>query len=199
MRVVFRVTLAFLLLSLCLVPASYARHRHHSYVSVSLGVWPSSYYYGPYYYPYYDPYYYPVYTYPGYTYPGYTYPAYTTPVYTTTAPRYAAVAAADYQPVVVNGATYYVNNGVYYIYTEYGYQAVPPPAGAKALEVQTTATTTTSPSSADEDSITINIPNKNGGYTPVVIKKTDKGFVGPQGEFYAEFPKVSQLQTVYGK
>ena len=47
-------------------------------------------------------------------------------------PGYAVVASSSYQPVVVNGVTYYVNNGVYYIYTQYGYQAVATPAGATA-------------------------------------------------------------------
>jgi hypothetical protein len=49
------------------------------------------------------------------------------------------------------------------------------------------------------DAITVNIPNNKGGYTAVVLKRSGNGFVGPQGEFYSEFPKVSQLQTMYGK
>ena len=47
--------------------------------------------------------------------------------------------------------------------------------------------------------ITLNIPNTAGGYAAVLIKKSGKGFIGPQGEFYSEFPKVSQLQLMYGK
>jgi len=38
-----------------------------------------------------------------------------------------------------------------------------------------------------------------GGYNAVVLKPSGKGYVGPQGEFYSEFPKVSQLQLMYGK
>lgn len=48
------------------------------------------------------------------------------------------------------------------------------------------------------DTFTVNVPNSKGGYTAVVIKKSGKGFTGPQGEFYEEFPKVAQLQTMYG-
>ena len=49
------------------------------------------------------------------------------------------------------------------------------------------------------DELTINIPNSAGGYTSVLIKKSEKGFIGPQGEFYPEFPRVSVLKVVYGK
>ena len=63
-------------------------------------------------------------------------------------PQYAVVSASSYQPVVVNGVTYYVNNGVYYIYTQYGYQAVAAPAGAPAPVIQT-ATVAAAPQSSD--------------------------------------------------
>jgi hypothetical protein len=46
---------------------------------------------------------------------------------------------------------------------------------------------------------TVNIPNKHGGYTAVVIKRTGNGFTGPQGEYYPDFPKVFQLEIMYGK
>jgi len=186
MKTTLKVFFVFLFLSLLIVrpTPSYAWHHDHGYVGVSLGVWPGSYYYGdPYYYhPYYaDPYYYP---------------------------STVVVSSSSYQPVIVNGVTYYVNNGVYYLYTQYGYQAVPAPAGA-SLPVITPVTTpsvevaSVSPISSTpgvgEDSITINIPNNKGGYTAVLLKKSGNGFIGPQGEFYPEFPKVSQLQTMYGK
>lgn len=153
--------------------------RGHGYVGINLGVWPGSYYAGyPYYgYPYYaDPYYYP------------------SPV---------VVSSSSYQPVLVNGVTYYVNNGVYYIYTQYGYQAVATPVGGSAPAVQpatVTATVTAMPASiSSEDSYTVNIPNDKGGYNAVLLKRSGNGFVGPQGEFYSDFPKVSQLKVMYGK
>ncbi len=49
------------------------------------------------------------------------------------------------------------------------------------------------------DSFTINIPNKQGGYTAVTLRRSGSGFIGPQGEFYTQFPTVYQLQTIYGK
>jgi hypothetical protein len=184
MKSTIKIAFIFLFLSILIIrpTSSYACehdgwHRH-SYVSLNFGVWPEPYYYG---YPYYDPYYNPYYASPYY-------------------PSYAVVSSSSYQPVVVNGATYYVNNGVYYIYTQYGYQAVATPVGASVPAVQA-ATVTAAPSISTDtnDTITINIPNNKGGYTAVVIKKSGNGFIGPQGEFYSEFPKVSQLQTMYAK
>ena len=114
--------------------------------------------------------------------------------------------------MVVNGVTYYVNNGVYYIYTQYGYQAVATPLGASVpvvtqitaptapAAIQPAAPAAVVPASVDTDeAFTINVPNNKGGYTAVILKKSGKGFIGPQGEFYSEFPKVSQLQLMYGK
>lgn len=178
MKITFKIVFFFLLLSLLIIrpTPSYAYWhngwRGHGYVDVNLGVWPGPYYGYPYYYPYYDPYYYP------------------TPV---------VVSSSSYQPVVVNGVTYYVNNGVYYVYTQYGYQAVATPAGVSVPAVQAAVTTVTPASADTDDSFTINIPNSKGGYNTVLLKRSGKGFIGPQGEFYSEFPKVSQLQVMYGK
>jgi len=124
-----------------------------------------------------------------------------TPTVVPNAPSY-------YQPVVVNGITYYVNNGVYYTYTPYGYQLVTSPPTVQAAPVVVTnpapavaptAATQGSSSTVQEDTFTVNIPNDKGGYVPVVIKRSGKGFIGPQGEFYSEFPKVTQLKLMYGK
>lgn len=53
--------------------------------------------------------------------------------------------------------------------------------------------------SGQQNEFTVNVPNDHGGYTAVVIKRSGNGFTGPQGEFYPEFPKVSQLKIMYGK
>jgi hypothetical protein len=59
--------------------------------------------------------------------------------------------------------------------------------------------TTVGPESGPADSFTINIPNSKGGYTAVTLKKSGNGYIGPQGEYYTVFPKVSQLEVMYGK
>lgn len=50
-----------------------------------------------------------------------------------------------------------------------------------------------------DDAFTINIPSAKGGYVPVTLKKSGTGFIGPQGEYYPEFPKVELLKVMYGK
>jgi len=85
---------------------------------------------------------------------------------------------SDFQSVVINGVTYYSDNGVYYVYTSHGYQVVSPPIAA---------------------SVTVNVPSNRGGYVAVTLRRSGNGFVGPQGEFYSQFPNVSQLQMMYGR
>jgi len=105
---------------------------------------------------------------------------------------------SDFQQVSINGATYYVNGGAYYLYTQHGYQVVAqPPVVVKPAPVVVVQPSVVVVNT--QDSFPVNVPNDKGGYTTVVIKKSDKGFLGPQGEFYAEFPKVSQLKAMYSK
>ncbi|MEI8011130.1 MAG: DUF6515 family protein [Candidatus Omnitrophota bacterium] len=59
---------------------------------------------------------------------------------------------------------------------------------------------TSAPQGTRDESFTINIPKAQGsGYSSVIIKRSGNGFVGPQGEYYSEFPKVPQLQAMYAK
>lgn len=98
--------------------------------------------------------------------------------------------------VVVNGTVYYVSNGVYYLPVRNGYQVVEAPANV----VQAVSNDHDPIDNyADSSAITVNIPNHHGGYTAVVIKKSGDGFIGPQGEFYSEFPKVDQLKVMYAQ
>ena len=116
----------------------------------------------------------------------------------------------DYHAIVINGVTYYTDSGVYYVYTPSGYQVVPAPTYVletprpiqTVVPVQAVANTanSTNVKLSNDDTYTVNIPNeKSGGYTEVTLKRTAKGFIGPQGEFYPEFPRLSQLNTMYGK
>jgi hypothetical protein len=110
------------------------------------------------------------------------------------------------QPVVVDGVSYYNINGVTYMATPEGYKVVPQP---KKIVVKnyiveqkdaTDAAVIAETSLSDtEDSLTVNVPNSKGGYTPVTLKKYGKGFIGPQGEYYKTFPKVEQLRVMYAK
>ena len=55
------------------------------------------------------------------------------------------------------------------------------------------------PQASVNNSFEINIPNGNGSSTSVTLTKTEKGFLGPQGEFYADHPTEEQLKARYLK
>jgi|SRR3989338_3540582 len=112
----------------------------------------------------------------------------------------------EYNVVVVNGITYYESSGVYYLSTGGGYQVVPTPNTTVVQTVQAlpsapiqNAPIFDMPTQYGQESFTVNIPNDNGGYTPITLRKSENGFVGPQGEFYKEFPRVEQLKFMYAK
>jgi hypothetical protein len=49
------------------------------------------------------------------------------------------------------------------------------------------------------DTIHVQIHKKNGpGTVDVILRKSDQGYLGPQGEFYPEMPTPDQLTDVYG-
>ncbi len=115
---------------------------------------------------------------------------------------YVSAIPPDFQPVFINGVTYYTNNGVYYILTRHhGYRVVAQPV---VYVQQPTVVVAQPPVQAGpvvyaQDSFSVNVPNDRGGYVAVVLKRSGNGYVGPQGEFYAQFPKVAQLKAMYGK
>lgn len=96
----------------------------------------------------------------------------------------------------IAGHQYYYNDGLYYDYTPQGYVVVTPPVAATVV---TAPQAVVNAAQGSDDVITVNIPNDKSGYTSVILKRSGNGFVGPQGEFYPEFPKVSQLKIMYGK
>ncbi len=120
------------------------------------------------------------------------------------------------RPVVIDGVPYYNINDVTYMQTSYGYQVVPEPkiivikdseikaAAKESVQNELNAQRAASVSAASTannngESFTVNIPNSSGGYTPVVLRRSGTGFVGPQGEFYTEFPQIEQLKVMYAK
>ena len=110
---------------------------------------------------------------------------------------YVNVIPPDFHAVRINGRIYYTDNGVYYVLTQHhGYKVVIGPS----VYAQHSPVIIAQPVTVNaQDSFPINIPNNNGSYNTVIIKKTGNGFIGPQGEFYAQFPSVSQLRMMYGR
>lgn len=120
--------------------------------------------------------------------------------------------------VIQNGVPYYCAGYTYYTQTPNGYmvvappvmpampQSAPPPYVAAppvaAAPVAASVNTVNAPAQTEEskrDVYDIYIPNGNGSYTSVTLRKTEKGFLGPQGEFYADHPTVDQLRERYIK
>lgn len=106
---------------------------------------------------------------------------------------YVTVIPSDFQPVIINGRTYYTDNGVYYILTRHhGYKVVAVPVAAAPVVYAQPQQVIPA-----QDTFPVNVPNNSGGYTTVILKRSGNGFVGPQGEFYAQFPNIAQLRTMY--
>ena len=88
--------------------------------------------------------------------------------------------------VIVEGTSYYHDDRYYYRQLpEGGYVVVSAP-----VIVQ--------PQSQMPGMSTVNIPNSRGGYTSVTLRRSGNGFVGPQGEYYPNYPSVEQLRVMYG-
>lgn len=50
-----------------------------------------------------------------------------------------------------------------------------------------------------DGTVTENVPNNNGSYTAVLLRRSGNGYVGPQGEYYDQVPSTEQLQAMYGR
>jgi hypothetical protein len=75
----------------------------------------------------------------------------------------------------------------------------PEPPPAQVVVAQPAPVVVQGPSATySGDTVTINVPNSNGGYTAVVLKRSGAGYVGPQGEYYDQVPTTAQLQAMYG-
>jgi hypothetical protein len=43
------------------------------------------------------------------------------------------------------------------------------------------------------------VPNRNGSFTKVTLRRTKDGYVGPEGEYYKDKPTMDQLKVMYAK
>ena len=105
-----------------------------------------------------------------------------------------------HRTIVIDGITYHEYDGVYYKGGPAGYtvvpvaQATPGPGGVPVATAGQTVPVT-APST-----VVVNVPNKNGSYTPVTLQLASGGmYIGPQGEVYPNSPTAEQLRQMYGK
>ena len=107
-----------------------------------------------------------------------------------------------YDTVVYGGVPYYYYDNTYYRpYPQGGYIVVPPPpvVTQPVLVAPEASPVVVQPQEQIPGILTINIPNSQGGWTSVTLRRQGNGFVGPQGEYYPEHPTVEQLKVLYGK
>lgn len=107
-------------------------------------------------------------------------------------PLGAVVPKLPDDPVIIeSNGTYYVYNGIYYRKTWGGYEVIVPPFNPREYQNAPMSSRV----SAD---IYVRLPDDDGNYTEVKLSRTTRGFKGPQGEYYSEFPPMEELQEMYG-
>ena len=113
-----------------------------------------------------------------------------------------------YTTVVIGGVPYYYYDNIYYRPCPGGYVVVPAPVMTQTIMVEPVPVVqqvvvgqspAIQPVSQAQEVSTINIPNARGGYTAVTLRRSGRGFIGPQGEYYSEHPTVEQLRVLYGQ
>jgi len=82
--------------------------------------------------------------------------------------------------VLYRSHTYFYFNNTYYSKINDGYVVVENPVRG--------VTQTTYP---------VTFSNPNGSYTSVIIEKSGSGYIGPQEEYFHDFPSVAQLKSMY--
>ena len=130
------------------------------------------------------------------------------------APMGAVVPALPpgYTVVYMGSVPYYYYGNAYYAAAPNGYVVTAPPAIAAPIAVAPSVTPVQAPAPAPisqqpvapvanepSDAVETYIPNGNGSFTVVTLRNTEKGFFGPQGEFYADHPTEDQLKARYCK
>jgi len=106
---------------------------------------------------------------------------------------------ARHRTLILDGVTYHEYDGVYYKGGPAGYTVVPISQVDAPITIAKAVDTTGSAGSSDE-SLVVNVPNRNGSYTPVTLQLAGNGmYIGPQGEVYPNRPGLEQLQAMYGK
>ena len=106
---------------------------------------------------------------------------------------------APHHTIVIDGITYHEYDGVYYKGGPVGYTVVPIAQATPGESGTAVVASSSGPATAPSTTV-MNVPNKNGSYTPVTLQLASSGmYIGPQGEIYPNLPTVVQLQAMYGK
>ena len=102
--------------------------------------------------------------------------------------------------VVIDGMVYREYDGVYYKSGPAGYTVVPVAQGEQAIAIAKAESDQPGATVSQEPTVMVNVPNRNGSYTPVTLQLAGNGmYIGPQGEVYPNQPTAEQLAAMYGK
>ncbi len=106
---------------------------------------------------------------------------------------------SGYNTLVVSGSwgSHHRHRDVGYRHTPFRNMVVHRPR-ARNVVVAPSACSTTLISGPVAESVVINVPNANGSFTPVTLRKDGGAYIGPRGEYYYQQPTVEQLRSVYG-
>lgn len=102
-----------------------------------------------------------------------------------------------YSTVYVGNVPYYYDGTYYYQRGPSGYVVVQPVAAP--VVVAPAQTVVVAQPIEHNRSVTVQIANKNGAVTNVMLVRKGNGYVGPQGEYYDTMPTAEQLRVLYAK
>ena len=102
-----------------------------------------------------------------------------------------------YSTVYVGNVPYYYDGTYYYQRGSSGYVVVQPVAAP--VVVAPAQTVVVAQPVGYNRSVTIQITNRNGTVTNVMLVRKGNGFVGPQGEYYDTMPTTEQLSAIYSQ
>jgi hypothetical protein len=97
------------------------------------------------------------------------------------------------------GIAYYYMDGVYYRTVPEGYAVIPENEIEKYKQQKEVTKSTAPVTNVTGEEYIVNVPDSDGTFTPVKLKKSNNGYTGPQGEFYQGHPSIEQLKVLYGK
>lgn len=106
-----------------------------------------------------------------------------------------------------HGKTFYIYNNISYVESPNGGYTIveTPPTAPKMHSEEGYSKSDPANNVYNEykfkstDDLAVNIPNGDGTFTKVPMEKTEKGYKGPKGEEYENFPSADDLKDTYGK
>ena len=113
-----------------------------------------------------------------------------------------------YRTIIIAGTPYYEYENTYYQSCPGGYTVVQPPVVVNQYvtspvvyaPASNVAVPYAQPQPVAEGTVIVNVPTSTRGTVAItLVRYSNGGFAGPQGEFYATFPSTDELRARYGQ